>query len=440
MNAGPPGWPLVGHLPAFLRDKLGFLTECAERYGGTVPLRIGEPTYLLNDPACIKHVLVDHSGNYGKTWRLTNPRGKRLSGNGLHTSFGAEHLRRRRMLQPVFSRSAIDELFFEVMVNRTVRLMDTWAKRPEPDSEIDLAAETESLALSIMLGSIFGLDFPGEKLMDAINIRRRYIEYFYESLLPFAEYLPVPLVLRYRRAHDTIDAVIREQLAHPLSSKSFAAMFAAAKYPDGSGLNFGQQRDEILTLMSTGYETAGDALCWTLYLLARHPDVEWKVLRELDDVLGGRAPSADDISKLSFTRQVLDESIRLYPPTWIFIRMAMGDDTLPCGTHVRRGSKLYLCQYVTHRSPKYFPDPDRFDPDRFSSGEAAQRPRFSYFPFGGGPRQCIGEHFAILEGVTVLALLLPRFRFQLNPDHPVSPRPTITLRPRHGIRAKILPR
>ena len=441
-EAGPPRWPLVGHLPAFLHDKLGFLTRCAERYGDSVPLHIGEPTYLLNDPASIQHVLIDNSANYAKTWRLTSPRGKRLSGNGLHTSFGAEHLRQRRLLQPVFSRSNIEAFFFEVMVDRTKRRMKEWTKAlMEPggkECEVNLAAETESLALSIILGSIFGLEFADEKLAAAVTIRRRYIEYFYESLLPFPEYLPVPLVHRYRRAQRAIDEVIRQEIARPTSSRGFAAMFAAAAYPDGSVMDFPQQRDEILTLMSTGYETIGDALCWTLYLLARHTDVESKVVKELDEVLGDRAPCADDIPKLSFTRQVLDESIRLYPPTWIFVRMALGDDTLPCGTHIRRDFKLYLCQYVTHRTSRYFPDPASFNPDRFRPGEAAKRPRFAYFPFGGGTRQCIGEHFALLEGVTVLALLLRRFRFQLYPDQSIVPRPTITLRPKHGIRARIL--
>ena len=435
-SQGPSAWPLVGHLPAFLHDKLGFLTRCAEQYGDTVPLHIGEPTYLLNDAADIQHVLIDNSANYSKTWRLTSPRGKRFSGNGLHTSFGAEHLRQRRMLQPVFSRSAIEELFFEVMLDRTRRRMETWTM--QPGGEVDLAAETESLALSIILGSIFGLDFADETLAAAVTIRRGYIEYFYESLLPFPEYLPFPVVRRYRRAQKLLDAVIRHEMEHPASEHSFLAAFAAATYPDGCRMDFRQQRDEILTLMSTGYETIGDALGWTLYLLACHPDVESQVVKELGAVLGDRVPGADDILKLSFTRQVLDESMRLYPPTWIFIRMALGDDTLPSGTHVQKNSKLYLCQYVTHRSAKYFPDPTRFDPSRFGPGEAAKRPRFSYFPFGGGSRQCIGEHFAQLEGVTVLALLLRRFRIQLCADQNVVPRPTITLRPQHGIRGKIL--
>jgi len=435
-SEGPSAWPLVGHLPAFLHDKLGFLTRCAEQYGDTVPLHIGEPTYLLNDAADIQHVLIDNSANYGKTWRLTSPRGKRFSGNGLHTSFGAEHLRQRRMLQPVFSRNAIEELFFDVMLDRTLRRIEAWSM--QPCTEVDVAAETESLALSIILRSIFGLGFPDEKLAAAVTDRRGFIEYFYESLLPFPEYLPFPVVRRYRRAQELIDDAIRREMEHPASEHSFLASLSAATYPDGSRMDFRQQRDEILTLMSTGYETIGDALGWTLYLLAGHPEVESRVVKELDTVLGDRVPCAADILKLSFTRQVLDESMRLYPPTWIFIRMALGDDTLPSGTRIPKSSKLYLCQYVTHRSAKYFPDPKRFDPSRFGPGEAAKRPRFSYFPFGGGARQCIGEHFALLEGVTVLALFLRRFRFELCSDQNIVPRPTITLRPRRGIRMKIL--
>jgi len=437
-SQSPAAWPLLGHLPAFLNDKLGFLTRCAEQYGDTVPLQIGEPTYLLNDAADIQHVLIDNSANYGKTWRLTSPRGKRFSGNGLHTSYGAQHLRQRRMLQPVFSRRAIEEQFFEVMLDRTRRRMEAWTLRS--GGEVDLAAETESCSLCIILGSIFGSNFADEKLAGAVTVRRRYIEYFYESLLPLPEHLPIPVVQRYKRAQELIDDVIRQEMEHPVSPHSFLASFAAAAYPDGSRMDFPQLRDEILTLMSTGYETIGDALGWTLYLLAGHPEVESKVVEELEAVLGDRVPGADDILKLSFTRQVLDESMRLYPPTWIFIRMALGDDALPSGTHIRKSSKLYLCQYVTHRSAKYFSDPTRFDPSRFGPGEAAKRPRFSYFPFGGGSRQCIGEHFALLEGVTVLALLLRCFRFELCPDQNIVPRPTITLRPRHGIRAKILPR
>jgi cytochrome P450 len=430
----PPGWPLIGHLPAFLHDKLGFLTRCAERYGDVVALRIGEPTYLLNDPVDIKHALIDNGSNYNRTWRMTSPRGKRIWGNGMQTSFGAEHLRKRRMVQPAFSRRSIGVLL-PGMLDRTKQRIANWSDEPK---EIDLASEMESLALSIILSALFGPDFVDDELRAAMVIRSRYVAYVYGSVLPFPEYLPVPIVRRYRRAQHFIDGVIRHEVDHPNSSQSFAGMFAAAN-PDGVRMDFPQLRDEILPLMST-FDSTGAALCWTLYLLALHPEAEAAVVKELSEVLGDRDPSPDDLAKLTFTRRVLDESLRLYPPNWILVRMAMGDDTLPSGTRIHRGTKLYLCQYVTHRSAKYFRDPNRFDPSRFGPTETAQRPEFAYFPFAGGQRRCIGEHFALVEGVTVLALLMRRYRFQLCPDQAIVPDPGVTLRPKYGIRARIFRR
>jgi len=193
-----------------------------------------------------------------------------------------------------------------------------------------------------------------------------------------------------------------------------------------------QVRDELLSLTSTGYETIGDALAWTLYLLARHPDVEAKVLDEVSAVLGGGEPAAEDLGKLTYTRQVLNESMWLYPPTWIFVRMALGPDTLPSGAPVAAGHKLYLSQYVVHRHPRYFPEPERFDPGRFTAEAMSAHPRFSYFPFGGGQRLCIGEQFAVLEMQAVLSQLLPAFRFELAAET-VEPRPAITLRPKRGL-------
>ena len=430
---GPPAWPLIGHLPAFLHDKLGFLAGCAERYGDIVALRIGEPTYLLNDPADIKYVLIDNSSNYNRTWRMTSARGKRYWGNGIQTSSGAEHLHKRRLLQPAFSRRSI-AVFFEIMLDRIGRRIETWTNESK---EVDLASEMDSLALSIIVGALFGLDFLEDELTAAIAIRRRYIEYVYETPLPFPEYLPLPIVRRYRHAQHFIDEVIRNEIDHP-TSRSFTGMFAALNL-DGVPLDFSHLRDEIAPLMNTS-DTMGAALCWTLYLLASNRDAEAALVKELAEVLGDRDPSLDDIEKLIYTRQVLDESLRLYPPNWILVRMAVGDDLLPSGTFIHRGTKLYLCQYVTHRSPKYFPDPGRFDPSRFGPAEAVQRPEFAYFPFGGGQRRCIGEHFALLLGVTVLGLLSHRFRFQLSPDQSITPCPMITLRPKYGIRARIFRR
>jgi cytochrome P450 len=433
---GPPGLPLVGHLPWFLADKLGFLCSCAARYGDVVKLQIGEPTYLLTNPADIQHVLLDKALSYSKTPRLTSARGKRLSGSGLQTSFGSEHLRQRRLLQPLFQRKSV-EAFYPVMLQTTAR----WIARRTDGDVMDAASEMESLALSIIIGALFGSGIDETQLVNAITVRRRYIEYVYASLFPFPEYLPTKIVFEYRRAMDVIDQTIQREIAHPREGHgSFASMFSEIAYPDGSRMTSAQIRDEILSLMSTGYETIGDALGWTLYLLAEHPRVEQTVADELRQVLAERVPQVEDIPKLVYTRKVLEESMRLYPPTWIFVRMALRDDQLPSGHRIRRGSKVYLCQYVMHRDSRYFPEPERFDPERFSEPVRAVRPRFAYFPFGGGTRTCIGEQFALLESVSILAMVLSRFRFQLEPGQKISLRPTITLRPKYGIRVRVLPR
>ncbi len=427
--SGPFALPLIGHLPAFLPDKLGFLSRCAARFGDVVRLHIGEPTYLLTDAGDIKHVLVDNGSNYDKSWRLTSPRGKRLSGSGLQTSTGAAHLRQRRLLQPLFQRRSI-ETFYPLIVDRTLRRMERW----KAEQALDLAAEMEFLALSIIIGALFGPDYVNAELEQAITIRRRFIEYVYGSLLPLPEYWPLPIVFRHGSAMKLIDHIIHREMQQDATPDRFVTMFQAAQYPDGARMTPAQIRDELLTLTSTGYETIGDALSWTLYLLARHPEVEARVLAEIDQVAGGRTPTPLDIAQLTYTRQVLQESMRLYPPTWIFIRMARERDTLPSGATIEAGAKLYLSQYVVHRSPKYFRDPEVFDPDRHAPDAVAGRPRFAYFPFGGGQRLCIGEQFALLETATVLALVLPRFRFEITTPA-VTPRPTITLRPKGGLPA-----
>jgi cytochrome P450 len=238
---------------------------------------------------------------------------------------------------------------------------------------------------------------------------------------------------------EVIDQAILNQIAHP-TQNGFTSMFCRVAYPDGSRMTTAQIRDEILSLMSTGYETIGDALAWTLYLLAEHPQIDQTVADELRQVLGERLPQVEDIPKLVYTRKVLEESMRLYPPTWIFVRMALRDDQLPSGPVIPRSSKIYLSQYVMHRDPRYFPEPERFDPERFSEAARAARPRFCYFPFGGGSRTCIGEQFALLEIVSILAMVLSRFRVQMEPGRKISLRPTITLRPKHGIPMRIRPR
>ncbi len=434
----PPAYPLVGHLPVFLRDKLGFLLKSAATCGDCVRLQIGEPTYLLNHPEDIRHVLLTNEGNYEKSPRMTSARGQRLFGAGLVSSSAATHHQQRQLLRPVFQRQAVAS-FSEAIINCTEATLAGW----KPGAEFDVAAAMMGLSHRITGKILFGVDYAGEgrALSKAITIRRHYIQYMFGSLFPFPEHLPTRINRDYRRAIRQIDEaiyrMIAERRAPAAAHHDLLALLMRTEYADGTGMNDQQVRDEALTLLIAGYETIGEALSWTCYLLAQHPEVESKLRSELQEVLGGRVPTVEDVPQLRYTEMVLAEAMRLYPPTWIFIRMARDPDVLPGGVAIPAGAKLFLCPYVTHRHPRYFPDPERFDPDRFNEEAKQSRPRFAYFPFGGGPRMCIAQGLAKMEGVLVLACLVRRFQLSLLPGQTIVPEPGITLSPRHGLKMRV---
>ncbi len=432
-DRGPAAYPILGHVPQFLRDRLGFLTRCAARYGDVVELRIGERTFLLNNAEDVRYVLATNARNYTKSPRLTSPRGKRLSGEGLLTMSGEAHVNQRRMMQPAFHQKAIAG-FADMMVHTTTEAIAGWRE----ERAIDVAAAMSALSQRIVLNALFSTDLDEpEALGTAITVRRRYMEYMFFSLLPFPEYLPTRLNLEYRNAMKCIDAFIYGTIARRRAAadppRDLLTLLMSASYRDGASMNDRQLHDEALTMSITGYETIGEALSWTWYLLARHPDVKAKLHAELAIVLNGREPTLDDVPALTYAQKVLDESMRIYPPTWIFVRIARDDDTLPSGTHVAAGAKLYMCPYVIHRNPTYFPDPEKFDPERFSEEGRKQRHRMAHFPFGNGPRVCIGEAFARMEAALVLAVIAQKFDLVLVDDHRVVPEPRMTLRAKHGI-------
>jgi cytochrome P450 len=363
--SGPWGYPLLGHLPYFLPDKLGFLSRCAAEYGDVVKLKIGEPTFMLTNPEDIKHVLVLNPDNYVKSPRMTSSNGKRLSGAGLLTSVGAAHLKQRRMMQPVFYRKTVES--FAQTITDGIRMM---VARWTDGMELDFGQEMMGLVQQNIVKTVLGLDADEEMrvLLDAITIRRLYMEHVFFS--PFPEWMPSRIGWAYRGAmrciDDMVDRAIRARRARPTSKGDMLSLFLRAKYDDGTGMTNEQIRDEAVTLFVTGYETIGEALTWTSYLLSQHPAIEARFITEVDDVLGGRLPTAEDLPRLAYTGMVLAESMRLYPPTWIFVRMALENDRLPSGATIPAGAKIYLCQYVVHRNPRYFPDPERFDPERFT--------------------------------------------------------------------------
>jgi len=439
--SGPPGTAVVGHLPAFLRDKLGFLSRCATQYGDVVKLHLGAPTYLLNAAEDIEHVLVKNPRNYEKSPRLTSRRGKQLSGEGLLTTTAAAHLRQRRLLQPLFHRKVIAR-FAKVMVNTAQLTMRQW----QPGTILNIAAEMMNLAQRVLVDSLLSQEPEDERqrFMAAVTIRREYMRYIFFSLLPFPEYWPTVISWRYRQASRFITpfllGAIQARRKTKEGSYDLLSMLVGAEYDDASSMTDKQVHDEALTLAITGYETIGEALTWTLYLLAQHPQVEQRLLAEVRDVLGERPPTVEDVPRLRYTEMVLSESMRLYPPTWIFVRIASQADNLPSGVVIPAGAKIYLCQYVTHRNPRYFPEPEQFRPERFREDSGRAWPKLAYFPFGGGPRLCIGESFALLEGVLVLAAIVQRWHLTLIPGQAVIPEPWMTLTPRNGILMQGTPR
>ena len=412
---------------------MGFLSRCAHEYGDVVKLLIGSTTYLLTSPADIKHVLVLNAENYDKTPRLTSTMGKRLSGEGLMTHSGPTHGRQRRLLQPIFYKTAV-QIHGDTIVQNTERMLETWPV----DSPLDISPELVTMARGNMIQSLFGIgynDVDG-RFADALVTRRRYIQYWLTSPFP-PEYFPVGRTRQFRCAEQVIDrsllAAVHRARAASIPSNDLLSRLVRARYEDGSGMTDEQICGEALTLATTGYETIGAGLGWTCYLLSRHPEVEAKLRAELTGVMNGRRPSGEDVPRLRYAWMVVSESLRLYPPTWMFVRIARADDRLPSGADIPAGSKIFLSQYVTHRDPRYFPRPDVFDPERFSDAAKASRPQFAYFPFGGGPRVCIGEGFAKMESVLVLACLLRRFRFEVVPGQVMELEPRSNLRPKHGI-------
>jgi len=430
----PPAWPIVGHAPYFVRDKLGFLRSCQETYGDTVRVKIGRPVWLLNSPDDIEYVLAKNANNYEKTPKLTSTRGRRLSGHGLHTATGRDRLPKRRLIQPLFHHSIIAS-FSDSIASITDNMLDSWCVGDEIDLFDAMMQLTQKVTIRVLLGESFG-DHNG-KFAAALTTRRQYIEYFFTSILPYAEYLPVPVVWKFRKArshlHMVLDREIRQRRKAATVSYDLLSMLITTSDRDGKPMNDIQVRDEAVTITSTGYETIGAALSWTLHLLSQHEQEQRRVLAEVRSIKSLEGTLFDHIKQMEYTRMVFNESLRLYPPTWIFIRVANKDDQLPSGTSIRRGDEIYLCPNTMHHLKRYYTDPDRFDPDRFSKDAIKNRPRFSFYPFGGGSRLCIGEPLARLEAMIIISRVVQRFGFEPVGTNRIVPRPSIVLEPRGGL-------
>ncbi len=436
--AFPPG-PRPRYPGQFLveiaRNPLAPFIVMAREYGDIAHYRVGpQHLYFINHPDLIRDVLVTNQKNFRKSRGLE--RAKRLLGNGLLTSEGEFHLRQRRLAQPAFHRERIAG-YGDTMIEYANRAHSRW----HDGETLDVHAEMMRLTLGIVSKTLFDADVDAEaaEIGEALTTA---FESFNFAMLPLTEYLdnlPIPAVRRFKAARARLDSTIyrlideRRRSGEDRGDLLSMLLLATDTEGDGGRMDDTQLRDEALTIFLAGHETTANALTWTWYLLSRHPEVEARMHAEIDSALPGRNPRYDDLSSLPYTRMVLAESMRLYPPAWAIGRRAIGAFQMR-GFTVPARSVLLMSQYIVHRDSRFFPDPERFDPGRWTPESQAGRPKFSYFPFGGGTRFCIGEQFAWMEGVLLIAALARNWRMTLVPGHPVELKPIITLRPKHGMR------
>lgn len=434
---GPKGHPILGVMPEFNRDTLGFITRCRD-YGDVVRARFLYVTaYFIYHPDDIEYVVSTNAKNFFKSMSLRSNFFHRLVGNGLLTSEGELWKRQRRLVQPAFHRQRISA-YGEVMVDYAQRMIAMWQAGEIRDIHRDMMR----LTLEIVVRTLFNADVS----QDADKVGRALAQ----IVKPFASQatikwildnrLPTPAHRRFHREAQKIDdivyRIIADRRASGLDRGDLLSMLLKAQDEDGSQMTDKQLRDEVMTLFLAGHETTALTLSWTWYLLAQNPLVEQKFHTELDDVLGGRLPALDDLPRLKYTDMIAREAMRLYPPAYGLGREAIEECEIG-GFRVPRKTQVFMFQWVTQRDPRFFAEPEVFRPERWTEEFSSSLPKYAYFPFGGGPRFCIGNTFAMMEIVLVLATIGQRFRLPLVPDHPVSIFPAMSLRPKDGIKVTI---
>ncbi|MDP9147951.1 MAG: cytochrome P450 [Acidobacteriota bacterium] len=432
---GPESGALQGIFSPFRRDPLTFLTGAAKKYGDIVGLRfLHYRTYFISHPDYIEDVLVKNSRKFIKGRVLQA--NKRLFGNGLLTSEGDFWLRQRRLAQPAFHRQRIAS-YADVMVRYSKELIAQWKDGEQRDAH----QEMMQLTLQIVGKTLFDADVTADarEVGQAITQLLDFSADF-RKLIFTPKWLPTPTniqtALAIRRLNKIVYRIIAERRKSRGDTGDLLSMLLSAQDEDGSRMNDLQLRDETLTLFLAGYETTANLLAWTWWLLANHPEVENKLHRELETILAGRTPTLDDLQKLRYTGNILTESLRLYPPAWGMARLAIEDHEI-AGFPVPAGTGVAIAQWVVHRDPRWYDAPDEYRPERWEGDLQKRLPRFAYFPFGGGARQCIGNTFALMEATFVLATIAQRFRLKVMANQEITPLASITLRPRNGIQVQL---
>jgi cytochrome P450 len=430
-----PGLPLLGSTLDVQRNPLETFTR-ASRLGSIVELRFPSLTaFLLSDPKDVDRVLHENVAGYDKQTRGYAAL-RTVLGNGLFTSEGSFWLRQRRLAQPAFHKERMAG-WAQVMVNATTQLIDAWAPRLERGDGFDVHEEMMRLTLRVVGEALLSTDVTGAapQVGEALDQLLRLLTARTSRMVPWPDWVPTPANVKLVRARDQLDAVVNGIIAERRQKGAgddlLGMLMSTTDADTGERMDDSQLRDEVMTILLAGHETTANALSWTFWLLGRAPQVERRLRDELTAVLGGRPPTAADAPKLKYTSAVLHEALRLYPPVWALARHAVADDVVG-GVRIPKDALVFMCPWLIHRNSKVWADPEAFDPERWMTD---QRPkaRCAFLPFSSGPRKCIGDQFALLEGQLVLATLMQRVHLSLVPGRFVEPEPVMTLRPRGGV-------
>ncbi|HEV3310538.1 MAG TPA: cytochrome P450 [Chloroflexota bacterium] len=434
---GPPQQWLFGNLKEFGRDRLGVLSRWAQEYGDVVWARFG-PRYLvfINHPDLVEEVLVNQNRKFIKHYRLRDA--TRTLGQGLLISEGDFWRGQRKLAQPAFHRERI-AAYGQLMVDLTERMLATWADGQVRDAQDDMMR----LTLEIVAKTLFDAEVGGdsadvsaamETLMRAFVVRTA-------RLISPPHWIPTPMNIRVEHAIRRLERLLLSIIAERRKSGEdrgdlLSMLLRAQDEESGRRMSDSQLRDEMMTLFMAGHETTANTLAWAWFLLSGHPEAEARLQAELDEVLGGRSPTVADLPRLPYTESVINETLRVYPTVWMLGREAI--EPLELGGYpIPVGTTIFMPQWVIHRDSRWFDDPEEFRPERWRGGLMQRIHRYAYFPFGGGPRICIGNNFALMESALVLATIAQKFRLNLAPDANVTPLATITLRPAHGVKVSL---
>ncbi|MFZ5472280.1 MAG: cytochrome P450 [Myxococcota bacterium] len=444
---GPQGCLALGNVRQLQRDPLNLFLRIRREHGDIARLRLGpEELFVFSHPDHLKYILADNVANWQKQERFRKAIFPIL-GNGLLLSEGDFWKRQRRIANPVFHRQRIAS-FADTMVRSGLEMLDGWRARLAKEGEdtvLDVAAEMKRLTLKIVGRALFSRELgdEGDKVGPAVDQASSYIFLQTNSMFMTPKYVPTPGMRRFRAASKLLDGLIYRFIEERRSGKTqgddLLQMMLDARDPEtGESLSDQQLRDELTTFYLAGHETTSNALSWTFYLLGKHPTVERELRREIGQVLGKRFPRMEDLPNLPYTARVIDESMRLYPPAWIFGRTSVGPDEIG-GVRIKKGTNVLWCPWVIHRDPRFFEHPEGFDPDHFLPEKVKTRHLYAYTPFGGGQRKCIGAGFATMEMQILVPVILQAFRLQLEPGFQAEPMPAVTLSPKNGVRMRVEP-